>query len=136
MATNTDEKAQAFLARLIRLEQERRDNATDRAELLVEMKAADLLKEEIAGIKLAVKRHFEEPEKRELRESAEQFAEALGEFAATPLGDAAIKHVRNSPTLVRATKKGARLVKEVRDMIDTARAMDPVLAEADAADHV
>jgi hypothetical protein len=135
MATNTDEKAQSFLARLIRLEQERRDNAEDKKEIGVEMKEAQLLKEEVAGIKLAVKRHFEEPEKRELRESAEEFAAALGEFASSPLGDAAIKHVRNSPTLVRATKKGARLVKEVRDMIDTARAMEPVLVEADAA-HV
>jgi arginine deiminase len=90
MAANTDEKAQAFLARWIKLEEERLENATDRKELVVEMKSAELLKEEIAGIKLAGKRHFEDPEKRVLRESAEEFAAALGAFASSPLGNAAI----------------------------------------------
>jgi len=88
--TNTDERAKTFLARLIRLEEEKRANAEDRKELGAEMKSANLLKEEIAGIKLAVKRHFEEPEKRRFRESVEEFAEALGEFRDTPLGGAAV----------------------------------------------
>ena len=88
--TITDERAAAFLARLIRLEEERRNNAEDRKELGAEMKSAQLLAEEIAGIKLAVKRHFETQEKRAFRETAESFAEALGDFKDTPLGDAVL----------------------------------------------
>lgn len=91
--TNTDEKAAAFLARLIRLEDEKRQNAEDRSEVLTEMKSAHLLKEEIAGIKLAVRRHFETEDKRKFRESAEEFADALGPFRDSPLGAAAIERV-------------------------------------------
>lgn len=91
--TNTDEKAAAFLARLIRLEDEKRQNAEDRSEVLTEMKSAHLLKEEIAGIKLAVRRHFESEDKRKFRESAEEFADALGPFRDSPLGAAAIERV-------------------------------------------
>ena len=92
--TNTDERAKAFLARMIRLEEERRTNAEDKRELSAEMKSANLLKEEIAGVKLAVKRHFEDAEKRKFRESVEEFAEALGDFKDSPLGLAATqRHV-------------------------------------------
>jgi uncharacterized protein (UPF0335 family) len=117
MASNTDEKSKAFLARLIRLEEERRNNAEDRKELGAEMKSAELLKEEIAGIKLAVKRHFEEPEKRAFRESAEDFAAALGGFADTPLGTSAIRHVRNDPGVRRAMKRGNKAVAEGREIL-------------------
>ena len=89
--TNTDEKAAAFLARLIRLEEEKRQNAEDRADVLTEMKSAHLLKEEVAGIKLAVRRHFETDDKRKFRESAEEFAESLGDFKDTPLGVASVE---------------------------------------------
>ena len=65
--------------------------ADDRADLLTEMKSAHLLKEEIAGIKLAVRRHFESQEKRVFRVSAEEFAESLGELRDTPLGAAAME---------------------------------------------
>ena len=91
--TNTDEKAAAFLARLIRLEEEKRENAEDRKEVLTEMKSAHLLAEEIDGVKLAVKRHFETDAKRVKRESAESFAEALGPYRDTPLGAAAMERV-------------------------------------------
>jgi hypothetical protein len=87
---NTDERAHTFKERLIRLEQERLDNAEAKKDLGAEMKSANLLKEEIAGIKLAVKRHFETQEKREFRESVESFAEALGDFKDLPLGAAAV----------------------------------------------
>ena len=91
--TNTDERAASFLTRLIALEEVKRGVADDRADLLTEMKSAHLLKEEVAGIKLAVRRHFESQEKRVFRVSAEEFAESLGELRDTPLGNAAIERV-------------------------------------------
>jgi hypothetical protein len=45
----------------------------------------------MAGIKLAVRRHFETAERRTFRESVESFAEALGSFRDLPLGEAAIE---------------------------------------------
>lgn len=133
--TNTDERAANFLARLIRLEQERRDNAEDRKELGVEMKDAELLKEEIAGIKLAVKRHFEDPDKRKFRESAEEFAAALGGFADTPLGNAAV-HVRNDPGVRRAMKQSKQAIDRIKamgaDVTLHAPGMEPVHIKADA----
>lgn len=89
--TNTDERAAGFLMRLIRLEEEKRQNAEDRAEILTEMKSAHLLKEEVAGIRLAVRRHFETQEKRVFRISVEEFAESLGDFRDTPLGVASVE---------------------------------------------
>lgn len=86
-----DNKAHTFKARLIRLEQERLDNLEAKKDLASEMKSQNLLKEEIAGIKLAVKRHFETQEKKEFRESVEAFADALGAFGDSPLGAAAIQ---------------------------------------------
>lgn len=86
-----DNKAHTFKARLIRLEQERLDNLEAKKDLGAEMKSQNLLKEEIAGIKLAVKRHFETQEKKEFRESVESFAEALGDFGSSPLGSAAVE---------------------------------------------
>lgn len=86
-----DDKAQTFKARLIRIEQERLDNAEAKKDLASEMKSQHLLKEEIAGIKLAVKRHFETSEKKTFRESVESFAEALGDFRDSPLGVAAVE---------------------------------------------
>ena len=88
--TNTDEKAAGFLARMIRLEEEKRANAEDCGDLIKEIAGAGLLKEEIAGLKLAVRRHFEAPEKKRFRESAEEFADALGQIRDLPLGQAAI----------------------------------------------
>lgn len=89
--TNTDEKAAAFLARLIRLENEKRENAEDRKEVLTEMKSAHLLEEEIDGVKLAVKLHFMTEKKLAKRESAEQFAKSLGPLRDTALGVAAVE---------------------------------------------
>lgn len=88
--TNTDERALAFKDRLIRLEETKREIAEDMKDLALEMKSAGLLKEEMAGIKLAVRRHFESQEKRKFRESVEDFAAALGDFKDLPLGAAAM----------------------------------------------
>ena len=121
-----DERSAAYLARLIRLEEERRDNATDRSELAMEMKGAGLLAEEIAGIKLAVKRHFESDERRAFRETAESVAAALGDFASSPLGDAAVRHVKNNPGVRRAL---GRLAKAGGATISTP-GMDPIHIEA------
>lgn len=90
---NTDDKAASYKDRLIRLETERRERSDDIKYLLAEARAAGLLKEEIAGIKLAAKRAFETQEKRQFRESVEEIAAALGDFQLLPLGQAAIREV-------------------------------------------
>jgi hypothetical protein len=91
--TNTDERAASFRMRLINIEEERRARMEDAKEIAIEMKQADLTKAEIVGIKLSVKRHFETLEKKLLRETAESFAAALGDFADMPLGRAAMERV-------------------------------------------
>ena len=89
--SNTDQRAVSYKDRLIKLEQEKRDRAEDIKELMLEAKSAGLLKEEIAGVKLAARRHFETKEKKLFRESVESFAEALGDFKDMPLATAAIQ---------------------------------------------
>jgi hypothetical protein len=89
-------RASGICDRLIHLETARRECVEDIKELMVEAKSYDLSKEEIAGIKLAAKRHFETMEKRIFRESVESFAAALGDFAALPLGVAAIHEHANA----------------------------------------
>lgn len=90
MISNTDERASSIRDRLIKLEIDKPECAEDIRELFIEAKSAGLLKEEIAGIKLAVRRHFETQDKRIFRESVESFAAALGPMSDTPLGTAAI----------------------------------------------
>jgi uncharacterized protein (UPF0335 family) len=85
---DSDEKALRYLERWINIEHEKRDRAEDLKELAAEAKSAGLMPEEIAGIKLKVKRHFETDKNRAKRESAEQYAEALGALKDTPLGAA------------------------------------------------
>lgn len=96
MASNTDERAASLRDRLIRLETARRECVEDIKELIIEAKSAGLLKEEIAGIKLAARRHFETQEKRLFRESVEMFAESLGSLSDLPLGAAAIRQHANA----------------------------------------
>lgn len=91
MTTNTDARAASYKDRLIKLETEKRERSEDIKELMVEAKSAGLLKEELAGIKLAARRHFESLERRTFRESVESFAESLGSFRDSPLGAAAIE---------------------------------------------
>ncbi len=88
----TDQKKLTrYRDRIVELEREKRERARDIREILLEMKSAGLPKEEIAGVKLAALRHFEPPEHRELRESAEEIAAALGDLVDTPLGEAAVR---------------------------------------------
>lgn len=87
----TDGKSVAYRDRMIKLEETKREHAEDIKDLAREMKGCGLLAEEVAGIKLAVKRHFETAEKRVFRESAESFADALGAYRDSPLGMAAIQ---------------------------------------------
>lgn len=89
--SNIDTKTKSFFDRLLNLESERRDVAESIKDLAKGMKGVGLSKDEIAGIKLAVKRRFESEEKRAARESAEAVAEALGGFADTELGSAAVR---------------------------------------------
>ena len=80
-----------FRDRLVDLTEVKLAAAEDIKELGVEMRASGLMKEDIAGVKLAVKRHFESPEKREFRETAEEVADKLGAFASSALGAAAVE---------------------------------------------
>lgn len=88
--SNVDAKTKSFFDRTLRLEMEKRDVAEALRDLAKEMKGVGIGPDEIAGIKLAVKRHFETEEKRAKRESAEQVADALGDFKDSPLGAAAV----------------------------------------------
>lgn len=92
--SNTDERAISIKKRLIRLEIEKRERMEDIKELMLEAKASGLLKEEIAAIKLAARRYFETEDKRKFRESVEDIARALGDFADMPLAQAAMDMAR------------------------------------------
>jgi uncharacterized protein (UPF0335 family) len=88
--SNVDERALRFRERLVNLENEKRTLSEDIRDLVTEMKSAGLTPVEIAGVKLAAKRALEEDAKRQKRESIEEFAASLGEFADLPLGAAAV----------------------------------------------
>jgi uncharacterized protein (UPF0335 family) len=89
--SNVDTRMKSFFDRSVRLEQEKRDIAESQKDLVKEMKGVGFGADEIAGIKLAVKRHFESQEKKAKRESAESIASALGDFVDLPLGAAAVR---------------------------------------------
>ena len=91
--SNIDGKTRSYHGRLLRLEEERRSFAEDIKDLMKEAKSNGFSKDEIAGMKLAVKRSFETEDKKAARLSAEDFAAALGDFADLPLGTAAIQAV-------------------------------------------
>lgn len=91
MTTNTDTRAIAFKERLTRLETEKRNLAEDIKDLGKEMKGVGMSADEVAGVKLAVRRSFESDEKRAKRETVEEFAASLGGFRDSPLGAAAIE---------------------------------------------
>jgi uncharacterized protein (UPF0335 family) len=93
--SNVDGKTKAYFDRMLRLETEARELAESKRDLAKEMKGCGLTKEEIAGIKLAVRREFETEDKRVSREAAEDVAEALGDFKDSPLGAAAVRASRS-----------------------------------------
>lgn len=103
--SNVDGKTKSFFDRMLRLETEKREIAESMRDLAKEMKGVGFSKEDIAGIKLAVKRHFETDEKRVSRETAESVAEALGDFKDSPLGSSAVERAVSSPSVRRATQK-------------------------------
>lgn len=90
MASNGDQQLANFYARWHRLESDRRDGAEDIRELKTEMKSGGYRPAQIAGVALAVRRSFESEKAKDKRETAEDVAVALGGFASTPLGIAAI----------------------------------------------
>lgn len=89
--TNVDTRAQAFLERMTRLETEKKEIMDLQKDLTKEMKGVGMSVDEIAGVKLAVRRSFETDEKRAKRISVEDFASSLGDFADSPLGSAAVQ---------------------------------------------
>ena len=90
-ATNADQQLVAYKDRIIRLEIERRDRIQDIKEVVAEMKSNGRSKEDIAGVKLAVRRSFESEDQKAARVTAEEVAESLGEFVDLPLGRAAVE---------------------------------------------
>ncbi len=83
-----------FRDRAIAVEQETKDATSARSNFYAEMKGAGLDKATVRGVRLSVRRHFETEEAREVRETAEQIAEALDAFSDSPLGDAAVRGAR------------------------------------------
>lgn len=89
--SNVDTRAIAFKDRLTRLETEKRNLSEDIKDLAKEMKGVGFSPDEIAGVKLAVRRSFETEERRAKRETVEEFAASLGDFADLPLASSAIQ---------------------------------------------
>lgn len=83
--SNVDPKLSAYYARVLRLETEKREAAEGLADLGKEMKANGLSADEIAGVKLAVKRSFESAEKAAKRTAAEEVADMLAASGTAPL---------------------------------------------------
>lgn len=77
MTSNVDPQHKAFFDRLRNIETQKRDAAEDAKDLSVEMKDQELSADDIAGIKLAVRRSFESPEKKAKREAREHVADQL-----------------------------------------------------------
>ena len=88
--TNVDTRFTEFKRRLLNLAEERQRIAEDEREIGVEMKSEGITSTQQKGIKLAVKRALEEPDRRAERIAVEEIAESLGDFADLPLGRAAI----------------------------------------------
>ena len=89
--SNVDTRTQSYYTRMLNLETEAKEVAESKRDLSKEMKSIGLTPDEIAGIKLAVRRSFETEEKRVKRVSAEEVASMLGGFADSPLGQAAVR---------------------------------------------
>lgn len=87
--TNTDTRLAGYKARLLRLEDKKREAAEDIKEVKKEMKGAGLSKAEIAGVVLAVKREFESDERKATRTLAEEIADMLAASGDAPLFGAA-----------------------------------------------
>lgn len=89
---NPNSDVRAFVDRIVRLEEEKKELAASIKEVYEETRSAGY---EPKAIKIAVKREMETPEKRAAREAVEAEAElilaALGEFASSPLGEAAVR---------------------------------------------
>ncbi len=94
MTANTDQRLRSVVDRIVRLEEERAGLGNDIKEIYAEAKSAGY---DVPALRIVVKRAREDAEKRQKRETAEQIAEsmlaALGEYAETPLGQAAIERV-------------------------------------------
>lgn len=88
---NAGDEKRPLLQRRITLEQEKRDVQAAVRDLKTEAKSAGFSKEEIRAIELACRRHFETDEARIKRREVEDIAEALGAYADTPLGAAAVE---------------------------------------------
>ena len=75
--TNIDTRLASYKARAIQIETSKREAAEDLKELRKEMKSNEITKDEIGGVFLAVKRHFESEEKKATRTAQEAVADML-----------------------------------------------------------
>ncbi len=87
--SNVDPKLIAFRNRLINVAEAKQIAAEDAREITKEMKSIGLDKDEIAGVKLAVRRHFESADKAAARTAAELVADELALSGDAPLFGAA-----------------------------------------------
>lgn len=89
MATNGH--IQSIVARIVRLSEEKAAIGEDIKDIYTEAKSAG---HDVKAVRIAVKRQMETEDKRKAREAVESEAEliiaALGEFADSPLGAAAV----------------------------------------------
>lgn len=86
--TNADPKLILWFERRYRLEEQRREVAEDIKELRKEGVSTGLLKEEVAGAELEVKRRFMSDKKRAAKTAAEEVADQLA-LTGSPLFEAA-----------------------------------------------
>ena len=93
--SETNENIRAIVDRIVRLEEEKQSLSTDIKAIYQEARSAGF---EPKAVKIAVKREMETAEQKAAREAVEAEAAlilaALGEFAGTPLGKAAVQASR------------------------------------------
>lgn len=91
-ATDEKKRLRSVIDRIVRLEEEKKGLGADIKEIYEEAKSAGSSKK---SIRIVVKREMEDSEQRASREAAEEEAElilaALGDFASSPLGEAATR---------------------------------------------
>lgn len=93
----TVERLRSIVERIERLEEERKALGSDIKDIYTEAKSAG---HDVKAVRIAVKRQMETEEKRKAREAVETEAEliiaALGAFADSPLGAAAVAAMENA----------------------------------------
>ena len=94
--TNADTRLRSIVQRIVRLQEERKSLGADVKEIYQEAKSAGY---ELKALRLVVRRQMEDEEARmkrqEIEAGADMLEAALGDFAALPLGEAAVSRKRH-----------------------------------------